>query len=390
MNRTFIIVLDSLGIGALPDADEYGDAGCNTLASLYGSPKLHIPTLQDLGLYNIDGMAGQSKQPCPEASFARLAQQGKGKDTTVGHWEIAGVISQQPLPTYPNGFPPHVLQALEAGWGRKILCNKPYSGTQVIDEFGAEHMRTGALIVYTSADSVLQIAAHEEIVPIGQLYEYCRIAREVMQGKDGVGRIIARPFVGKAGSFTRTTNRHDYALPPPAPTLLDILRGQGLDVISIGKIEDIFAGKGVSESFPTKGNPHGMQMITEIAKRDFTGLCFANLVDFDMVYGHRNDVDGYANALSEFDAWLSGFLPGLREGDMLMITADHGCDPAFPGTDHTREYTPLLVCGNELKKGVNMGTRGSFADIAATVLQAHNAPAQTAGESFLHALIKRS
>jgi len=383
MNRVFIIVLDSLGIGALPDAAEYGDEGSNTLAAVATSQKLNIPNLRRLGLYNIDGVDLQPKEPAPTGSFSRLGQLSKGKDTTVGHWEIAGLVSQWPLQTYPNGFPPEVIRALEEAWGRKILCNKPYSGTQVINDYGPEHLETGALIVYTSADSVLQIAAHEEKIPLEELYKYCRIAREIMQGEHGVGRIIARPFIGKAGSFTRTANRHDYSLEPPSITMLDVLLEAGLDVIGIGKIEDIFAGKGVSESHPIKSNNDGMEKLSEMVKRDFKGLCFANLVDFDMLYGHRNDIDGYANALTEFDIWLGDFLPKLGSGDLLMLTADHGCDPSTPSTDHSREYVPLLIYSPNIKKGVDLGTRSSFADIAATTQEIFAIPKRTQGQSFL-------
>jgi len=292
-------------------------------------------------------------------------------------------VSQWPLPTYPQGFPPEVTRALEQAWGRPMICNRPYSGTQVINDYGPEHLQNGALIVYTSADSVLQIAAHEEKIPLEDLYKYCRIAREIMQGKHGAGRIIARPFIGKAGSFTRTGNRHDYSLEPPSPTMLDILLEAGLDVIGVGKIEDIFAGKGVSESHPVKSNNEGMEKLSELARRDFRGLCFANLVDFDMLYGHRNDVDGYANALTEFDIWFGGFLPKLRDGDLLMLTADHGCDPSTPSTDHSREYVPLLIYSPNIKKGVDLGTRASFADIAATAQKIFKIPQQTQGLSFL-------
>jgi len=383
MSRIFLIVLDSLGVGALPDADEYGDAGSNTLAGVFASGKLSIPTMQGLGLYNIDGVELMPKERGPTGCFARLAQKSKGKDTTTGHWELAGIVSDQPMPTYPNGFPADVVAALEKAWGRKMICNKPYSGTEVIADYGPRHMETGELIVYTSADSVLQIAAHEEIVPIGQLYEYCRQAREIMSGEHSVGRIIARPFVGESGSFTRTANRHDYSLLPPAPTMLDILRQKGLEVIGVGKIGDIFAGQGLSESHPTKSNKQGMQTLTQMAGRDFSGLCFVNLVDFDTLFGHRNDVDGYAGALNEFDAWLEAFIPQLRPGDMVMLTADHGCDPSFPGTDHTREYVPMIAFGPSLRKGVNLGTRPTFADIAATVQDFFDIPISTAGQSFL-------
>ena len=385
MKRIFLIVLDSFGVGALPDAADYGDAGANTLASVFRSGKLDIPNMQGLGLYNLDGVDFAPSAPAPTGCFARLGQQSKGKDTTIGHWEIAGVISPRPLPTYPQGFPPEVVAALERVWGRKLLCNKPYSGTQVIADFGEEHLRTGGLITYTSADSVLQIAAHEELVPPEELYKYCKQARKVMRGENEIGRIIARPFVGKAGSFTRTSNRHDYSLTPPGHTVLDGLTAAGLDVIGVGKIGDIFAGRGVGESISTKSNADGMAKTAEIAGRDFNGLCFVNLVDFDMVFGHRNDVEGYANALSAFDRWLASLT--LREGDLVLLTADHGCDPGFPGTDHTREYVPMLAFGPGLRQGVNLGTRASFADIAATVEEAFGLPGQVAGQSFLGEIV---
>jgi len=377
-----MIVLDSLGIGALPDAHLYGDEGSNTLGGISGSDKLHIPTLRGLGLYNIDGVELGPKSPDPTACFARLAQKSAGKDTITGHWEIAGIISPDPMPTYPGGFPQDVITALESAWGRKIICNRPYSGTEVIADFGERHLATGDLIVYTSADSVLQIAAHEEIVPLPLLYEYCKTAREIMSGKHAVGRVIARPFVGEPGNFSRTANRHDYSLSPPGPTVLDSLLQKGLDVIGIGKIGDIFVGRGIAQSFPSKSNADGMRLLEHFAAQDFSGLCFANLVDFDMLFGHRNDIDGYAAALSQFDAWLASFIPKLGREDMLILTADHGCDPSFKGTDHTREYVPLIACGQGLRTGINLGTRESFADIAATLLDVFEVGAEISGQSF--------
>ncbi|MCL2579896.1 MAG: phosphopentomutase [Oscillospiraceae bacterium] len=388
MKRVFLIVLDSFGIGALPDAADYGDAGCNTLASVFQSGKLKIPTMQGLGLYNMDGVEAGEKTEHPAGAFARLAEQSKGKDTTIGHWEIAGIISPRPLPTYPNGFPPEIVAALEGVWGRKLLCNKPYSGTQVIADYGVEHLKTGGLITYTSADSVLQIAAHEELIPPAKLYEYCKMAREVMTGEHEIGRIIARPFVGEVGSFARTANRHDYSLAPPAQTVMDALVKSGREVIAVGKIGDIFAGRGVSESTPTKSNRDGMARTDEMADRDFDGLCFVNLVDFDMVFGHRNDIGGYAAALNDFDSWLAGFIPRLRADDLCLITADHGCDPGFPGTDHTREYVPMIAVGPGVKQGTNLGTRASFSDIAATIEEAFGLPKNVAGASFLREIQK--
>ncbi len=384
--RAFLIVLDSVGIGEMPDAALWGDAGSNTLASISKHPEFSCPTLTKLGLFNIDGVNGE-KSNSPRTCYARMAESSKGKDTTIGHWEIAGVYSPKPLPTYPNGFPQEVISAFEKATGRGVLCNRPYSGTEVIKDFGQEHVETGKLIVYTSADSVFQIAAHEDILPVEELYRYCKIARELLQGEHGVGRIIARPFNGEY-PFKRTPRRHDYSLVPPATTALDVLKENGYDVISVGKIYDIFAGKGLTESYPTTGNDNGMETSKKIAERDFNGLCFINLVDFDMVYGHRNDVAGYARALSRFDLWLESFLPCLKEDDLLMITADHGCDPATASTDHSREYTPMLAYGKKLKTGVNLGTRTSFADIGATVLAWFDLPTdQVYGKSFLKEII---
>jgi phosphopentomutase len=334
------------------------------------------------GLGNIDGVDCLPKAAVPTGAYARLTERSMGKDTTIGHWEIAGIVSPDPLPTYPEGFPEEVLEPFRKATGRGILANAPWSGTAVINEFGDEHMRTGDLIVYTSADSVFQIAAHEEVVPLEQLYEYCRIARQQLQGKHGVGRVIARPFVGAADKYTRTANRHDYSLEPPGRTLLDAVKEAGLDSIAVGKIYDIFAGRGTTEHVYNKSNADGMSHADRYAAQDFKGLCFVNLVDFDMVFGHRRDVDGYANALSEFDAWLGTFLEKLGQEDVVMITADHGCDPAYQATtDHTREYVPLLVLGKQVKP-VNLGTRESFADIAATVADLLGVSLETAGESF--------
>ena len=376
--RVFLIVLDSVGIGALPDAAEWGDEGSHTLNSIRKHPAFCCPNLEKLGLFCVDGatvkeeggigVTPQTQSGNPLAAVARMAEASKGKDTTIGHWEIAGIYSPKPLPTYPGGFPLDLLAEFEKRTGRGTLCNAPYSGTDVIRDFGDEHIRTGKLIVYTSADSVFQIAAHEDIVPVQTLYEYCKIARELLQGEHGVGRIIARPFEGEY-PFKRTSRRHDYSLTPPSKTVPDILKEKGYDVISVGKIFDIFAGRGFTESYPTTGNADGMDKTMGMAKRDFNGLCFVNLVDFDMVYGHRNDVAGYAAALTAFDKRLGELLPLLREEDLLIITADHGCDPATPSTDHSREYTPMLAYGKKVKSGVNLGTRKTFADIGATVLQ---------------------
>ena len=389
--RVFLIVLDSLGAGAMPDASDFGDAGAHTLRSLSHSPSLFIPHLRRLGLGRIEGLGflGDSDTPGEGGgAFCRLAERSRGKDSTVGHWEIAGVISPRPLPTYPDGFPPEVISGFSRLTGRGVLCNRPYSGTQVIADYGEEHCRTGDLIVYTSADSVFQIAAHEDVVPVEQLYEYCRTARKLLTGTHGVGRVIARPFTGQPGAFVRTPRRHDFSLEPPAETVLDALAHAGLDVISVGKIQDLFAGRGITEMHPTSGNAEGMAVTAEIAGRDFHGLCFVNLVDFDMLYGHRQDADGYAAALSAFDRWLGDFLPRLREDDLLLLTADHGCDPSDSSTDHTREYIPLLAWGRGVLP-VDMGTRRCFADIAATVAEVFGVPYDAPGCSFMQEMTDR-
>ena len=378
--RVFLLVLDSFGVGEAPDAALFGDAGSNTLGAIRKHPDFHCPNLEKLGLFHIEGVGGGKGQP--EASYARMRERSMGKDTTIGHWEIAGLISEKPLPTYPNGFPDEVIREFENKTGRGVLCNKPYSGTDVIRDFGEEHLKTGKLIVYTSADSVFQIAAHEEIVPVEELYRYCEIARKMLVGEHGVGRVIARPFAGEY-PFVRTPKRHDYSLTPPKKTLCDLLFEAGLDVISVGKIYDIFACRGFTESHPTVSNADGMEKTQAIAARDFHGLCFTNLVDFDMSYGHRNDIGGYARAATEFDAWLGGFLNEMKENDLLIITADHGCDPATPSTDHSREYTPMLMLGKGVKKGTDLGTRSSFADISASILEYFGIEQkETAGQSY--------
>ena len=379
-------MLDSVGIGELPDAAQFGDAGSNTVGAIRNHPNFSCPNLEALGLFNIEGVGGGIE--APKASFARMRETSMGKDTTIGHWEIAGIISPQPLPTYPGGFPTELIAEFEKRTGRKTICNLPYSGTDVIRDYGDEHCKTGALIVYTSADSVFQIAAHEDIVPIKELYRYCEIARELLTGEHAVGRVIARPFTGEH-PYARTPRRHDYSLIPPANTIADVLQERGFATISVGKIFDIFAGKGFSESNPTPNNAGGMAMTDQIAARDFTGLCFTNLVDFDMVFGHRNNVAGYAQALTEFDAWLGGFIERMKEDDICIITADHGCDPSTPSTDHSREHTPMLIFGKGIREGVDLGTRASFADIGATVLEALGiTDGGIAGESFYSAVAK--
>ena len=387
MKRVFLIVLDSCGIGAMPDAEKFGDVNVNTLASCATSEKLNIPNMIKAGLGNIDGVSCLPKEAAPIGAYARLTESSMGKDTTIGHWEIAGIVSPDPLPTYPNGFPEEVLKPFMEQTGRGVLANAPWSGTEVIDAYGETHMKTGDLIVYTSADSVFQIAAHEDIVPPEQLYEYCRIARKLLQGKHGVGRVIARPFVGTPGNFKRTANRHDFSLEPPAKTLPEAVKDAGLASIGVGKIHDIFAGIGLTEYVYNKSNADGMSHTDRYAAQDFTGLCFVNLVDFDMQFGHRRDIDGYANALTEFDGWLGQFMEKLSEEDVVMITADHGCDPAYTATtDHTREYVPLLVLGKQVKPG-NLGTRASFADIAATCADLLGISLDTPGKSFANQIL---
>lgn len=388
--RVFLIVLDSFGVGAEPDAAAFGDEGTNTLAAIARHPAFDCPNLRQLGLFNLDGVSAGDKHPAPAGAFARLQEQSMGKDTTIGHWEIAGVVSPRPLPTFPEGFPDSLIQEFERRTGHKVLCNKPYSGTQVLRDYGEQAMRENALIVYTSADSVFQVAAHEELVPVQQLYQYCEMARAMLKDELGVGRVIARPFLGEsADTFYRTTNRHDLSLKPPRATMLDLLKDAGRDVIAVGKIFDIFDGEGVTEKIKTTGNTNGIAFTQALQTRDFEGLAFVNLVDFDMLYGHRRDVAGYAAAATEFDRFLTGFIPGMREGDLLMITADHGCDPSYTKTtDHTREYVPLLVCGKGVKQGVNLGTRLGFGAIAKTICDYLGVDASTLdGESLLKEIL---
>ena len=388
IKRIFLIVLDSCGVGAAPDSAAFGDIGVNTLRSCAASPKFSIPHLIEAGLGNLDGIDYLPKTDHPTAALARLQEASMGKDTTIGHWEIAGIISPSPLPTYPQGFPQEVLEEFEKQTGRGVLCNLPYSGTDVIRDYGEEQKKTGKWIVYTSADSVYQVAAHENWIPLEELYNACRKARAILRGKHGVGRVIARPYVGQSPSeFRRTSNRHDFSLEPPKQTMLDAIKAAGLDTLAVGKIYDIFAGQGTTEHIFNKSNADGMAHTDDYAARDFHGLCFVNLVDFDMQYGHRRDVDGYANALTEFDTWLGQFLPKLGDEDLVMITADHGCDPAYTATtDHTREYVPLVVLGKQVKP-VNLGTRKSFADIAATVTELLNVPFETPGKSFAREIL---
>lgn len=389
IKRAFIIVLDSFGIGQEPDAAEFGDGVCNTLRSISGAKEYDTPYLRDIGMFNIDGVGCGTPVERPLGSFARLRELSRGKDTTTGHWEIAGIVSERPMPTYPDGFPPEVIAELEKAFGKKILCNKPYSGTAVIHDYGREQKETGGLIVYTSADSVLQIAAHEDDVPVEQLYDYCRTARKIMQGEHGVGRIIARPYVGEYPDYTRTPRRHDFSLDPTGDTMMDALARKGLATISVGKISDIFAGRSISRTLGVnKDNNDGMEKTLKVMDEDFTGLCFVNLVDFDMQYGHRRNIAGYAQAATDFDKQLGEFMAKMRDDDVLMITADHGCDPGAPGTDHTREYVPLLVYGNRIKADNNLGTYPTFAMIGATVADMFDAELKTKGESLLPRLLR--
>lgn len=384
--RVFLIVLDSFGIGRAPDEAEFGDEGSNTLAAVAASPALQTPNMRRFGLFSIDGVREDVLEArkglpsdvrkkllgmpddgyLPAGAYGRFAEKSLGKDTTIGHWEIAGHISEKPFPVYPDGFPPEILDEFSRRTGRGILCNKPYSGTDAIRDFGKEHMETGALIVYTSADSVFQIAAHESVVPIEEQYRYCEIAREMLTGEHAVARVIARPFEGEYPNFKRTSRRHDFSLVPPE-TVLDILAASGKETIGVGKIYDIFAGRGLTSFVRTSSNADGVEKTMEMMRKDFAGLCFVNLVDFDMLYGHRNDIEGYAAALTAFDRSLPGITDLMTPGDILMITADHGCDPSTPSTDHSRECVPLLIYGEGIRAGANLHTRPTFADIAATV-----------------------
>lgn len=367
--RIFLIVLDSFGIGNAPDAEKFGDSGANTLKSISASNKLSIENLSALGLCNINGVELEDYSS-PIAKYGALQELSAGKDTTIGHFEIAGIISDKAMPTYPDGFPKEIIDEFEKRTNCGTLCNKPYSGTQVIADYGEEHIQTGSLIVYTSADSVFQIAAHTDIVPLEKLYKYCKTARNILVGEHAVGRVIARPFTGEY-PFTRTADRHDFSVEPPEDTMLDILKNNDYDVISIGKIADIFANRGITEKFFTHSNQEGMSKTFELLKKDFNGLVFTNLVDFDMKYGHRRDVDGYASAITEFDNWLNEFMPKMNDDDLLIITADHGCDPAFKGTDHTREQVPLLIYANNIEPE-NLGAIRGYNYISDLILDNFN------------------
>lgn len=379
--RVFLIVLDSFGVGEAPDAKRFGDKGSDTLRAISKAQNFNVPTLRKMGIFNIDGIEYEEGVKNPIASYGKAKEVSMGKDTTTGHWEMAGVISKKPFPTYPNGFPNEIIEKFSEETGRKVLCNKPYSGTDVIRDYGEEHIKTGALIVYTSADSVFQIAAHEDVVKLEELYKCCEIARKILVGENAVGRVIARPFTGEYPNFTRTTNRHDFSLVPPRDTMLNFLKDNNFDVISIGKINDIFAGSGVTESTRTTGNTNGMELTMSMLDKNFTGLCFTNLVDFDMLYGHRNDVEGYAKAMSEFDSWLEKFISKLKSDDVVIITADHGCDPSTPSTDHSREYVPIIMYGKNMMPR-NLGVRRTFSDIAKTILNNFGIVNDLPGESF--------
>lgn len=384
MKRVIIIVMDSVGIGELPDADEYGDAGSNTLGNIAMKVNnFKLPNLQKLGLGNISYIRGVDALNKPIGCYGKMAERSAGKDTTSGHWEISGVIVEKPFPVYPGGFPDEVIDEFERKTGRKILGNYAASGTRIIEELGREHIRTKRPIVYTSADSVFQIAAHEEIITVEELYNICRIARKIMKDEHAVGRVIARPFVGEPGNFTRTSRRKDFSLDPQGVTMLDALKSAGLKVKGVGKIEDIFNGRGLTDAVHTVNNMDSIDKTIESMAEEFEGLIFTNCVDFDMVYGHRNNVEGYANALMEFDSRVPDIIENMKNGDILIITADHGCDPTTESTDHSREYVPLIVTGEALKKSVNLGVRSTFADVAATILEYFEVADSTVGTSFL-------
>lgn len=383
MKRAIIVVIDSVGIGELPDAAEYGDRGANTIGSvLKVRPDLKIPVMNSLGFSKIEGVSGLPISDRVLGAYGRASEQSRGKDTTTGHWEITGIISEQGFQTYPHGFPDRIIKDFEKRTARAVICNQPASGTEIIERLGQEHMETGALIVYTSADSVFQIAAHEDVVPLEQLYEYCRITRELLIGEDSVARVIARPFVGEPGKFERTPNRRDFSLKPPKTTLLDWVEKSGMLVKAVGKIEDIFAGQGITEAIHTVSNTDGIDKTILYMRQDFEGLIFTNLVDFDAKYGHRRNPQGYADALEQFDKDLKRILPEMKEEDLLIVCADHGNDPMYEGTDHTREYIPVLLYGNCVQPGCNLGTLGSFADIGKTVAEYLNIPYDGAGKSM--------
>ena len=384
--RIFLMVLDSFGIGGAKDAERFGDSGSNTLRSLTRTEGFDVPALASLGLFHINGVDTSLAKTKPVGAYGRLCEQSEGKDSTIGHWELAGIRSYEPLPTYPNGFPKEIVEELERRTGREVLCNKPYSGTDVIRDYGKEHLETGGLIVYTSVDSVMQIAAHGDVMPVEELYRCCEIARDILSGEHCVGRVIARPFTGE-WPFRRTAGRHDYSAVPPSKTFLNLLRENGLETLAVGKINDLYAGAGISEAIRTGSNEEGMAVASLLLEREFRGLCFVNFVDFDTVYGHRRNAQGYAEAIMKLDTWLADFISHMKEDDVLMVTADHGCDPLYRGTDHTRENVPILVYGKNIKPG-NLGERNSFSDVAATVADIFDIPYELNGESFKKDLIK--
>ncbi len=387
MRRAIIIVMDSVGMGELPDAYKYNDQGSNTLGNIAKAVNgFKLPNLQKLGLGNIDSMVGYDKESNPSGSYGRMKEKSNGKDTTTGHWEMAGIVLDKPFPTYPNGFPKELIDKFEKAIGKEVLGNYAASGTVIINDLGDLHVKTGCPIVYTSADSVFQIAAHEEVIPIDKLYEMCKIARDMLKGEHAVGRVIARPFIGKDGNYTRTTNRHDFSLDPIRRTVLDACCDKGLRVKGVGKIQDIFNKRGITDAVHTKGNMDGVDKTIDYMKEKFSGVIFTNLVDFDMQFGHRNDVLGYANALTMLDNRIPEILDNLKDEDLLIITADHGCDPTVEGTDHTREYVPLLVCGKKFRNGVNLGTRDGFIDLAETIAEYLSLNETFGGKSFLNDL----
>ncbi|MBR1377397.1 MAG: phosphopentomutase [Bacilli bacterium] len=379
--RIFLIVLDSVGIGEAPDAASYGDVGSNTIKSISTNPNFKGDTMESFGLFNVDGVDYHDDYPNPIGAYGKCTEKSNGKDTTTGHWEMMGIISEKPFPTFPDGFPAELIQEFSEKVGHPVLVNKPYSGTEVIKDYGEQAFNEKALIVYTSADSVFQIAAHVDAIPLNELYRCCEVAREMLKGDLNVGRVIARPFEGTPGNYTRTLDRKDYSVMPPK-NVLNYLKEADKTVIAVGKISDIFAGSGVTAKISSHNNPQGMDGTMKMLEQDFEGLCFVNLVDFDMVYGHRNDVDGYAKAFAEFDAWLSTFKDSMRDDDLLLITADHGCDPATPSTDHSREYTPIIAYSKNIKP-VNLGIRETFADIGKTITHNFNIGTDLPGTSFL-------
>ena len=386
MKRVFLIVLDSVGIGELPDAGRYGDIGSNTLLHVSEDPAFFMPNLKKLGLCDIPDTGFVSSGEPVDGAYGKMAEASAGKDTTTGHWEIAGLVSSTPFPTYPEGFPEEIIREFEEKTGRPVLCNLPYSGTDVILDYGREQEKTGGLIVYTSADSVFQIAAHEDVIPLEELYRDCEIARKMLTGPYNVGRVIARPFTGTYPDYVRTSGRHDYSVVPPADTMLTLLQKAGKDVLSVGKIIDIFAEQGITDYVRTVSNEDGVDKTLRYMEQDFEGLCFTNLVEFDMNYGHRNDRPGYAKALADFDRRIPEILERMREEDLLIITADHGCDPTTASTDHSREYVPLFVTGAPIRKNICLGIRNTFADIGATVLDYFRVPGKIAGTSMLEQL----